>query len=107
MKVFSAVLAITTFLASTRDALGSLVNPEGMRVLALLDNFGIKESHSRFFQSLSDKGFQISYKVADDPSIVLKKYGEFNYEHLILFSPSVEEFGGSLTVEGRTFCQLN
>lgn len=41
----------------------------------------------------------ITYKVADDPSIVIKKYGELLFDHLIIFSPSVEEFGGALSVE--------
>merc|ERR550534_2877201 len=45
-------------------------------------------------------GFSLTYKTADDPSIVLKKYGAFLFDHLILFSPSVEEFGGDLKVEG-------
>ena len=47
-------------------------------------------------------GFKLTYKVADDASIVLKKYGSFLYDHLILFSPSVEEFGGALNVDGVT-----
>ena len=76
--------------------------PEGKRVLALLDNMAIKETHSIFFKSIIDAGFGITFKLADDPSIVLKKYGEFIFDHLILFSPSVEEFGGTLTVEGIT-----
>lgn len=62
----------------------------------------IKASHSLFFKSLSDLGFGLTYLVADDPNIVLKRYGEFLYDHVILFSPSVEEFGGSLSVEGMT-----
>ena len=74
----------------------------GHRVLALLDNLSIKESHSIFFKSLQDLGLEITFKVADDPSILLKKYGSFLYDHLILFSPTVEEFGGSLNVEGVT-----
>jgi len=73
---------------------------ENPRVLVLLDNFAIKESHSTFFKSLIDMGFSLTYKTADDPSIVLKKYGAFLFDHLILFSPSVEEFGGDLKVEG-------
>ena len=73
---------------------------ENPRVLVLLDNFAIKESHSTFFKSLTDMGFSLTYKTADDPSIVLKKYGAFLFDHLILFSPSVEEFGGDLKVEG-------
>jgi len=75
---------------------------EKPRVLVLLDNLAIKESHSTFFKILSDMGFSLTYKTADDPSIVLKKYGAFLFDHLVLFAPSVEEFGGSLNVEGVT-----
>ena len=74
----------------------------GNRVLALLDNLSIKESHSIFFKSLQDMGLEVTFKVADDPSIILKKYGSFLYDHLVLFSPTVEEFGGTLSVEGVT-----
>jgi len=75
---------------------------ENHRVLVLLDNLAIKESHSTFFKILSDQGFSLTYKTADDPSIVLKKYGAFLFDHVVLFAPSVEEFGGSLNVEGVT-----
>ena len=47
-------------------------------------------------------GFSLTYKSADDSSISLKKYGSFLYDHLVLFCPTVEEFGGSLNVEGIT-----
>ena len=52
-----------------------------------------------FLKSLVDSGFVLTIRLADDPSLVLKRYGEYLYDHLILFSPSVEEFGGSLSVE--------
>merc|ERR1711983_724724 len=77
----------------------SLENP---RVLVLVDNLSIRESHSIFFKMLGDMGFSLTFKSADDPSIVLKKYGSYLFDHLVLFSPSVEEFGGSLSVEGVT-----
>lgn len=38
----------------------------------------------------SDKGYELSFKTADDASLALVKYGEFLYDNLILFSPSVE-----------------
>ena len=38
----------------------------------------------------SDRGFDITFKTADDPSLSLIKYGQFLYDHLIIFSPSVE-----------------
>lgn len=40
--------------------------------------------------------------MADDSNLLLSKYGEYLYKHLIIFAPSVEEFGGSLNVEAIT-----
>ena len=74
----------------------------GQRVLVLVDNLSIKETHSLFFKNLVKDGFTLTFKVADDPNIQLKKYGAYLFDHLVLFSPSVEEFGGSLNVEAIT-----
>merc|ERR1712168_551332 len=70
--------------------------------LVLIDNPSTKETHSIFFGALKDKGFQLSFKLADDPSLTLTKHGEYLYENLIIFSPSVEEFGGSIDVAAIT-----
>ncbi|XP_058443540.1 dolichyl-diphosphooligosaccharide--protein glycosyltransferase 48 kDa subunit [Malaya genurostris] len=70
--------------------------------LVLLDNLAIRETHSIFFKSLQERGYKLTFKLADDANLVLSKYGEFLYKHLILFAPSVEEFGGSLSVEAIT-----
>ncbi|XP_058054023.1 dolichyl-diphosphooligosaccharide--protein glycosyltransferase 48 kDa subunit [Anopheles bellator] len=70
--------------------------------LVLLDNLAIRETHSIFFRSLQERGYKLTYKLADDAGLVLSKYGEFLYRHLIVFAPSVEEFGGSLSVESIT-----
>jgi len=74
----------------------------GGKTLVLLDNALVKESHSIFFASLKEKGFDLVFKTADDPGLALTKYGEYIYEHLILFAPSVEEFGGSIDVAAIT-----
>ncbi|KAG8037676.1 hypothetical protein G9C98_005887 [Cotesia typhae] len=74
----------------------------GGRTLVLLDNLGIKETHSIFFKWLQDRDYTLTYKLADDPNLLLSKYGNYSYEHLIIFSPSVEEFGGALTIETIT-----
>ena len=37
-----------------------------------------------------DRGFDLTYKTADDSALALVKYGEFLYDNLIIFSPSVE-----------------
>jgi len=70
----------------------------GGKTLVLLDSHFIKETHSRFFRALKDRGFELTFKTADDSSLSLIKYGEFLYDHLILFAPSVEKFGGQLDV---------
>lgn len=44
----------------------------------------------------------MTYKLADDANLQLSKYGEYLYEHLIIFAPTVEEFGGALSVEAIT-----
>ena len=62
---------------------------ENKRVLILVDHLGIRESHSSYFKLLKDNGFQLTIKTADDASLSLSKYGEYLYENLVLFSPSV------------------
>ncbi|XP_050413195.1 dolichyl-diphosphooligosaccharide--protein glycosyltransferase 48 kDa subunit [Patella vulgata] len=72
------------------------------RTLILVDNWSIRETHSTFFRSLRDQGFDLTFKTADDSNLALVKYGEFLYENLIIFSPSVEDFGGSVDVGAIT-----
>jgi len=71
----------------------------GKKVLALLENLAVKETHSIFFGQLVEQGFAVDFKVADDPTLAIKKYGEYLYDNLVIFAPTVEEFGGSLTSE--------
>lgn len=52
--------------------------------------------------TITDRGYVLTFKLADEANLVLSKYGEYLYKHLILFSPAVEEFGGSLSVEAIT-----
>ncbi|XP_054728152.1 dolichyl-diphosphooligosaccharide--protein glycosyltransferase 48 kDa subunit [Anastrepha obliqua] len=70
--------------------------------LVLLDNLAIRETHSIFFKSLQERGFKLVYKLADDSGLVLSRYGEYLYKNVIIFAPSVEEFGGELSVEKLT-----
>ncbi|KAB0795596.1 hypothetical protein PPYR_12435 [Photinus pyralis] len=79
----------------------SVANASG-NTLVLLDNQVIKETHSIFFKLLQDRGYQLTFKIADDSSLHLSKYGEYLYDNLIIFAPSVEEFGGSLGVDAIT-----
>ncbi|XWS63041.1 hypothetical protein CRYUN_Cryun06bG0062800 [Craigia yunnanensis] len=70
--------------------------PTDRRVLVLLDDVAIKSSHSLYFNSLKSRGFDLDFKLADDPKIALQRYGQYLYDALILFCPSVERFGGSI-----------
>ncbi|XP_034940934.1 dolichyl-diphosphooligosaccharide--protein glycosyltransferase 48 kDa subunit [Chelonus insularis] len=74
----------------------------GGPTLVLLDNLAIKETHSIFFKWLQDRDYTLTFKLADDANLVISKYGEFIYNHLIIFAPSVEEFGGALNIDAIT-----
>ncbi|GMI83730.1 DEFECTIVE GLYCOSYLATION [Hibiscus trionum] len=93
-----------TFVASILILLPFLCNsfspdtPTDRHVLVLLDDFAIKSSHSSYFNSLRSRGFDLGFKLADDPKIALQRYGQYLYDALILFCPSVERFGGSIDV---------
>ncbi|XVF17825.1 hypothetical protein REPUB_Repub10bG0158000 [Reevesia pubescens] len=71
-------------------------SPNDRRVLVLLDEISLKSSHSIFFNSLKSRGFNLEFKLADDPSLSLQRYSQYLYDALILFSTSTESFGGSL-----------
>ncbi|CAG9585825.1 unnamed protein product [Danaus chrysippus] len=70
--------------------------------LVLVDNLNIRETHSLFFKSLQERGYTLTFKLADDANLVLSKYGEYLYKNLIVFAPSVVEFGGQLDTEAIT-----
>jgi len=69
------------------------------RMLVLVDTLNTRETHSIFFKSLTERGHKLTFKTADDSNLALIKHGEFVYEHLILFAPSVEALGGALSVQ--------
>lgn len=68
---------------------GIVPHGQGKRLLALLDTYSIRETHSTFFKSLRDRGFQITFKTADEPDLALTKYNEYVFDHLALFCPNV------------------
>lgn len=80
----------------------SVATKSGKKTLVLLENLSIKDTHSIFFDDLTSRGFQLVFKMADDSSLALSKYGEYLYDHLIIFAPSVEEFGGTIDVPSLT-----
>uniref|UniRef100_A0A7E4VUX7 Dolichyl-diphosphooligosaccharide--protein glycosyltransferase 48 kDa subunit n=1 Tax=Panagrellus redivivus TaxID=6233 RepID=A0A7E4VUX7_PANRE len=72
--------------------------PAKNRVLVLLESPAAKQTYSIFLKSLETRGYVLTVKRAEDANLQLFKYGEFVYDHLVIFAPSVQEFGGSLSV---------
>ncbi len=72
------------------------------KTLVLLENLSIKDTHSVFFGDLKARGYQLTFKMADDSNLALSKYGEYLYNNVIIFAPSVEEFGGTIDLNAIT-----
>ena len=94
------VLSILTLLLLCSSLLDAAGNKK--KTLVLLENLSIKETHSVFFGDLKARGYQLTFKMADDSGLALSKYGEYLYNNLIIFAPSVEEFGGSINLNAIT-----
>ena len=98
IRVSSETLAMSRFvvfltliaLLPTLSFSFSPENPTDRRILVLLDDISLKSSHSLFFKSLQSRGFELDFKLADDPKISLQRYGQYLYDGLILFSPTIE-----------------
>ncbi|KAE8691508.1 Dolichyl-diphosphooligosaccharide--protein glycosyltransferase 48 kDa subunit [Hibiscus syriacus] len=90
----TSILILLPFLCNSF----SIETPTDHRVLVLLDDFAIKSSHSSYFNFLKSRGFDLDFKLSDDPKVALQRYGQYLYDALILFCPSVERFGGSIDV---------
>jgi oligosaccharyltransferase complex subunit beta len=68
----------------------STYSPTDRRLLVLLDDLSLKSSHSIFFNSIKSRGFDLDFKLAGDPKLALQRYGQYLYDGLILFSPSIK-----------------
>lgn len=97
MATIVKVLGVCILLFNIVDASGN-----GKKTLVLLENLSIRETHSVFFSDLKSRGYHLTFKMADDANLALSKYGEYLYDNLIIFAPSVEEFGGSIDVNTIT-----
>jgi oligosaccharyltransferase complex subunit beta len=92
---FLALLAVSPF---HQVRAFSEEKPTDQRILVLLDDFGIRATHSIYFKSLTDRGYELDFKLADDASLALQKYGDYLYDALIFFAPTFDVLGGSLDV---------
>ncbi|CAI0473548.1 unnamed protein product [Linum tenue] len=70
---FTLTLSLLPFLSHSF----SPDTPTDRRILVLLDDFSLKSSHSIFFTSLKSRGFDLDFKLADDPKLSLQRYGQY------------------------------
>lgn len=61
------------------------------RVLVLSDNPAVYVSHSTFFDQLKQLGFKADFKNLLSVTFNLQIYGEWQYDHLIIFASSTNE----------------
>eukprot|EP00941_MAST-03F_sp_MAST-3F-sp1_P003062 g3062.t1 len=63
------------------------------RTLVLLSERSLLSTHSLFFEDLERRGHKLIFATAQDRGVRLSKFGEYMYDNLILFAPSIDEFG--------------
>lgn len=76
----------------------------GKDVLVLLDDWNTRHASSKFFDGLEGAGFELDYWLAEGPdaAFAISEYGEYLYDHIVLFAPALKEFGGNLTLSAVT-----
>lgn len=92
LLAFASLLALAAAAAEGAAEEG----PRGRRLLVLLDDLAVRSSHSAFFGSLQARGFDLDFRLADDPKLSLHRYGQYLYDGLVLFAPSTP----------RNYCSL-
>jgi oligosaccharyltransferase complex subunit beta len=48
---------------------------------------------SLFFADLSARGHVLTYSTANQNKLKLKSFGEYNYDNIVMFAPTVEKLG--------------
>lgn len=90
MARLAAIFLAVIFLFPVLCLSFSADNPTDRRLLVLVDDLAVRSSHSVFFKSLQTRGFDLDFKLADDPKLSLQRYGQYLYDGLIVFSSSIQ-----------------
>ena len=73
--------------------------PAKKRILVILENEELKTTHALFFDDLKAKGFTVTFRFEKDKGVALEKWGEYQYDNLILFTPTARHFGRRLSIK--------
>jgi len=66
---------------------------QATKTLVIIRDLIDKSIYSQFLRDLKNRGHELVFKVASDPSIALNHYGVFQYDNLILLSPQSKKLG--------------
>lgn len=58
-----------------------------------------KQSHSQLIKLIEDLGHTLSIKSADDSTLKLSRYGEFQYDNILLLCQKLDSFRGTTNVK--------
>lgn len=59
------------------------------RVLVLLEDLTLRNTHSAYFQALAQDGYSLDFKLAVAKGLRLREWDDWLYDKLIIFAPSV------------------
>jgi hypothetical protein len=62
-----------------------------VKTLVLLDDWHNLETHSLFWDQIKTMGFELDFKMIEDPTIKLTYFGEYLYNNVIFFAPTYNE----------------
>ena len=71
------------------------------KALLLLDSKVFYRTHTYMLNNLESQ-FQLTIKMADDADLQIIKYGLKMYQHIFVFAPSTEEFGGDVKSSSKS-----
>lgn len=66
---------------------GSGISRKG-KVLVLLDSMNMQETHSKFFQNVKNRGFEIEFATISTKSVSLRDWDVWQYDKLMIFGGS-------------------
>ncbi|WWC58336.1 uncharacterized protein I303_100876 [Kwoniella dejecticola CBS 10117] len=78
----------------------------GDRVLVVLETSVKKDDYSKFWKSLQDRGFELTFKEPKDKDADLVTFGELKYDHLVMFAPGTKSFSPSLSPKSILHAQF-
>merc|ERR1712167_242903 len=67
---------------------------QGLRTLVVTEDAGLVDAHSALFALLKNRGHTLHMRTADDNTVALEKYGEYQYDNIVLLVPTAEEIAG-------------